>query len=252
MPTAKAAAFVVVVAALCPAAGAEPAADTWEEVARADVVGRPLVVYSRVIKGSDVREVRGLGSFDAPSWVIKNVIDDVVHYKDFMPYTKASEVLSRGDGFIVSYQRISTPIIDDRDYTIKIYDESREDAAGKVIWKNRWSQANKLGPPLVDGAVRIDINEGYWLLEELDGGRRTRATYYIYTNPGGGLPAFIINAANAQALPDLYKAVAKAAADPRYAKTRPTPRTSARGVETPPPTTIAPPVTPPPLIPTVG
>lgn len=246
---------VVVVVACAFSVHAEPPL-AWEEVARADIVGRPLVVYSRVIAGSDVREVRGLGSFDAPSWIVKNVIDDVVHYKDFMPYTKVSDVLSRHDGYMVSYQRISTPIVDDRDYTIKIFDESREDISGKVIWKNRWSEANKLGPALVDGAVRVGINEGYWLLEELDGGQRTKATYYVYTNPGGGLPAFIVNAANAQALPDLYKAVAKASGDPKYAKTRPTPRSSEKIARPPPPTltpTTTPPlVLPPPPLPPVG
>ena len=244
---------VVVVVAFFAAAGLH-AAEPWEEVARAEVLGRPLVVYSRTVKDSDVREVRGVGSFDAPPWIIKNVIDDVVHYKDFMPYTKVSDVLSRHDGYMVSYQRIATPIVDDRDYTIRIFDESTEDAAGKVIWKNRWSEANKLGPPPADGAVRVGINEGYWLLEDLDGGRRTKAMYYIYTNPGGGLPAFIVNAANTQALPDLYKAVAKASADPRYTTTRPIPRTSAKRVAPPVLTAPVQPTvsTPPAPVPTAG
>jgi hypothetical protein len=246
--------WAVVVAACC--ARSVHAEVPWEEVARADIAGRSLVVFSRLVNGSDIREVRGVGSFEAPSWIVKNVIDDVVHYKDFMPYTKVSDVLSRHDGYLVSYQRLQTPIVDDRDYTIKIYDESREALNGSVIWKNRWSEANKLGPPLPDGVVRVGINEGYWLLEDLDGGRRTKATYYVYTNPGGGLPAFIVNAANTQALPDLYKAVAKASGDPKYAKTRPTPRSSEKLPKaTPPtltPTTPTPLVLPPPPLPPVG
>ncbi len=217
-------AAVLVVAAVAGAGQAH--ADEWKEVAKTDVGGRPIVVYARDRAGSDVKEVRGVGSFDAPAWVVKNVIDDVAHYQDFMPYTETSKVVTKGDGFIVSYQRLSVPLADDRDYTIKIFDESKEDAAGKVVWKNRWSEANKLGPAVIDGVVRVPVNEGYWQLEDLDGGKRTKATYYVYTNPGGSMPAFLVNAANEQAIPDLYKAVAKAATDAKYQATKPTPRTS--------------------------
>jgi hypothetical protein len=232
--------IVVAVALLSTAALAD---EPWKESARADVAGRPLVVYSRARAGSDVQEVRGQGSFDAPPWIIKNVIDDVGRYSEFMPYTAKSKVLSKGDGFVVSYQRLAVPLADDRDYTIKIFDESKEDAAGHVVWKNRWTSANKLGPAPIDGVVRVGVNEGYWELRELDGGKHTQASYYVYTNPGGAMPAFLVNAANTQAVPDLFKSVARAAADPRYQKTRPTPRTSAKQPAAPPPTTPTTPTT---------
>ncbi len=246
---------VVVVVALC-AAGA-PAEAAWEEVARADVLGRPLVVYSRQVAGTDVREIRGVGSFAAPPWLMKNVVDDVAHYMDFMPYSKAADVIAHRDGYMLSYQRISTPIINDRDYTVKITDESKEDAAGKVIWKHHFKQANDLGPGPVDGVVRLETLEGWWMFEDLDGGKHTKATYYIYTNPGGGIPAFLANIANAQAVPDLYKAVGKASSFPRYAATRPTLPGAAQvppaapATPTPTPTTPPTPPTPPPT-PTVG
>jgi hypothetical protein len=221
---------VAVVAAALPAV-----ASGWEEVARATVADRPLVVRARARPGSAIKEVEGSGSFDAPPWVIKNVIDDVAHYADFMPYTKQSPVLARGDGFVVSYQRLQVPFIDDRDYVVKIVDESFEDAAGRVVWKNRWSQANHLGPKPVDGVTRIEVVEGWWQLEELDGGARTKATYYVYTSPGGSIPAAFVNLGNERGVPDLFKAVAQAARNPRYRTTRPTPRRSANLPSTPPP-----------------
>lgn len=229
-------ALVVVVVAAVAADGAR-AAD-WAEAARADVFGRPLVVQNRSRGDSDVKEVRGLGSFDAPPWIIKNVVDDVGRYAEFMPYTKVAQVLATGEGFIVSYQRLAVPLASDRDYTIRIFDESIEDTQGRVIWKNRWSQANHLGPKADDDIVRIAVNEGYWQLEDLDGGKRTKVTYYVYTNPGGAVPTFMINAANTQAVPDLFRAVATAAKDPRYQKSKPTPRTRPTpATSTPTPTT---------------
>jgi len=223
---------VFVAAAAAPAVAVD---DGWSEAAKTDVAGRALTVYSRARVGSEVREVMGKGSFEAPPWVIKNVIDDVGRYHEFMPYTAKSTVESTGDGFIVSYQRLAVPLADDRDYTIKIFDESQEDAAGKVVWKNRWTTNGvKGGPAPVDGVVRIAVNEGYWQLEDLDGGKHTKVTYYVYTSPGGAMPAFLVNAANTQAVPDLFKAVAKASSDPRYQKTKPTPRTTEKKAEAAP------------------
>ena len=213
----------------------------WEEAATADIDGHRLIVSSRSKEGSEVKEVRGLGVIDAPAWIVKNVIDDVARYKEFMPYTVESLILSTHDGYVVSYQRLDTPVVDDRDYTIKIFDESREDAEGRVIWKNRWSEANKLGPPVKAGVARVGVNEGYWILEDKDGGARTKVTYYVYTSPGGSIPTFLVNMANTQAVPELYRAVSKASRDPRYTQKKPVPRSSERRPPVPAPTMSAPP-----------
>jgi hypothetical protein len=219
----------------------------WEEAATADIDGHKLVISARSKAGSEVKEVRGVGTIDAPPWVVKNVIDDVARYKAFMPYTVESLILSTHDGYVVSYQRLDTPVVDDRDYTIKIFDESREDADGRIIWKNRWSEANKLGPPVKPGVARVGINEGYWILEDAAGGARTKATYYVYTSPGGSIPTFLVNMANTQAVPELFRAVSKASKDPRYTKTKPVPRSSEKRPPVPAPTLSAP---PPPTTPT--
>jgi hypothetical protein len=230
-------AFILVSLASTPVLAAE---SKWEEAATADIDGHKLIVSARSKEGSEVKEVRGLGVIDAPAWIVKNVIDDVARYKEFMPYTVESQVLSTHDGYIVSYQRLDTPVVDDRDYTIKIFDESREDADGRVIWKNRWSEANKLGPPVKPGVARVGINEGYWILEDKDGGARTKATYYVYTSPGGSIPTFLVNMANTQAVPELFRAVSKASRDPRYTKTKPAPRSSEKRPPVPAPTISAP------------
>lgn len=227
---------------------AHAAEGKWEEAAKVDIDGRTLVVSARARDGSDIKEVRGVGVIDAPAWVLKNVIDDVAHYKDFMPYTKESTIISTHDGYVVSYQRLATPVVDDRDYTIKIFDESREDVNGRIIWKNRWSEANKLGPAVKPGVARVAVNEGYWILEDHDGGARTKATYYVYTSPGGNIPTFVANMANNQAVPELFRAVSKASKNPRFKSTKPTPRSSEKKPPVPLPT-IAPTPTPTPTVP---
>lgn len=197
-----------------PASAAE--GDGWKEASKSD----GLVIYNRSRPGSDLKEVRAVGVIRAPSWVVKNVIDDKGRYKEFMPYTKASDVIKREPGIIVSYQRLDAPIISNRDYTLRIRDESRRLPDGRIVYKSAWSSANHLGPKEIDGVVRVKVNEGHWILED-QGGNVTKATYWLYTDPGGSLPAFVVNSANSTAIPDLFKAVEKAAADPRYQKARP-------------------------------
>jgi hypothetical protein len=50
------------------------------------------------------------------------------------------------------------------------------------------------------------VNEGRWLLEPA-GAAKTRATYCIYTDGGGKLPALLANIANEVAIRKIFTAV---------------------------------------------
>jgi len=63
--------------------------------------------------------------------------------------------------------------------------------------------------PVLKDVVRVRINEGYWLLEPREEGKKTFATYYVYTSPGGALPNFIANKGNTIAVPKVFEAIKK-------------------------------------------
>lgn len=203
----------------------------WTEAAQVD----GITIWNRRHPGSEIAEVRAVGHIDAPAWVVKNVIDDVARYKDFMPYTKSSDVITRGAGYLISYQQIEAPLIANRDYVIRIDEESSTTPSGKAIYNSRWHPAPAgVGPKPVAGVVRILTNEGYWRLVDAHGAQGTLAEYFVHTDPSGSLPAFIINAANHQAIPGLFRAVRSASRDARYRiqkPQRPSPET--RRVEIP-------------------
>lgn len=192
------------------------AADGWEVVSKQG----DLVISARAKPGSEVKEVLAVSTIDAPPWVVKNVIDDVARYTEFMPYTAVSKVWDESPSGKSTYQLLKMPFVSDRDYVLRIRDLSKRMPDGKIVYKNAWSPA-KGGPPPKEGVVRLVVNEGYWQLEEKDGGEKTKATYYVYTDPGGSLPAFAVNAANTQAIPDLFEAVAAQTKDPRYRAKKP-------------------------------
>lgn len=189
----------------------------WEEASRSG----NITIYNRSREGSEIKELRAVGKVKAPPWAVKNVIDDVGNYVKFMPYTKESRLIKKDGDTAITYQRINAPLVDNRDYTLKIQDKSRRSKDGKIIYKSTWSIANGSGPAPVSGVVRLTVNEGYWQLEEADGGEATRITYYVYTDPGGGLPTFVANMANSQGIPDLFKAVEKAAQKDEYRQSQP-------------------------------
>jgi len=68
---------------------------------------------------------------------------------------------------------------------------------------------------LKPGVLRVKRNEGSWLLEPA-GATKTRATYFIYTDSGGKLPAFLANVASEIGIKKVFAAVRKQVKDPKY------------------------------------
>jgi hypothetical protein len=135
-----------------------------------------------------------------------------------MPYTEEAKVLSREreDKVILFYSKISTPLVDRRDYLIRLIDES-DWKDGKGFLKVSWTVVNDKDDlvPVKKDVVRVRVNDGYWLLEPREEGKKTFATYYIYTSPGGSIPNFIANQGNSIAVPKVFDAIRKTVASER-------------------------------------
>ena len=190
----------------------------WEEVQRSGEV----IVYGRIRPGGSIRELRGIGTIDAPNWVVRNVLDDTEHYVDFMPNTLESHILSRDPEHhtLISYAKLSAPLISPRDYALLVHDESRTAADGSVAYKTRWEPAGSKSPAEKPGVTRIKINEGSWLLESIENGQKTRATYQLYSD-GGGIPAILLNQVSKRRVGEVFEAVGKRARQPQYRKSKP-------------------------------
>lgn len=175
-----------------------------------------ITIYSRLRAGSALKEFKAIGEINAPSNAVHAVIDDFENYPRFMPYTVECRVIKREGDSIVGYQRLSPKICEDRDYTLRVWKKSWPAADG-VIYLDRWVPANELGPPEKKGVVRVKQCDGGWLLEP-DGATKTRATYSVYTDTRGAIPAFIVNHASQIGIGRLFEAVRKQVKNPKYAK----------------------------------
>jgi hypothetical protein len=176
--------------------------------------GAGVSLYSRVRGGSALKEFKAVGEIDAPTRAVHNVIDDFEAYPSFMPYTAECHLIKREDDSILTYQRLSPKVVSDRDYTLRIRKKAWPSQDG-LVYLNQWEPANEFGPAEKPGVLRVKLNEGSWLLEPA-GASKTRATYSIYTDSGGAIPAFIANAASEVGIRKLFAAVRKQVKHPKY------------------------------------
>jgi hypothetical protein len=189
-------------------------ATEWKEEANSP----GLIIYSRTRAGSTLKEFKSVGKIDAPSSVVFAVLHDVEAYPSFMPFTLECRVLKQVGDCTIAYQRLELPMVSDRDYTLRS-EYSETAARDGLIYHIRWEPANDLGPAEKPGVQRVKVCEGEWLIEP-DGQGSTRATYLIYTDGGGVIPAFIANRGSCMAIGKLFTAVRKEVLEPKYAVPR--------------------------------
>jgi ribosome-associated toxin RatA of RatAB toxin-antitoxin module len=191
---------------------AEPEATPgeWKLVSSSDNVS----LYRRSRPGPGHYESKAIGEIAAPTTVVHAVIDDAASYPRFMPYTVECRVLKREGESVLTYQRISAPLVSDRDYTLRVRTTSKK-VEGGTSYLSRWETENALGPAERPGIVRVKLCEGGWLLEPL-GPNATRATYSVYTDSGGAIPGFIKNTGSQIAIRKIFAALRQQVQDPKY------------------------------------
>jgi hypothetical protein len=202
----KAIIILFAVVLLCVLPSARAADDSgWELKAE----GKGVRVYSRPRSDTDIQELKATGTIDSPPPAVFKVLSDYARYKEIMPYMEESKIIATEDGGRVAhaYFVINAPLVSRRDYTLRLVDESQwQDGAGFL--KTRWTVSDK-GPALNPDLVRVTVDDGSWLLEPAENGAKTKATYLLFTDPGGSLPTWVSNKANSSTIPDVFEALRK-------------------------------------------
>lgn len=138
-----------------------------------------------------VVELKILGLINALSKETLKVATDFEHMTEFAPHVTKCRIVARESAKVYYiYQYLSTPIVADRDYTIRI-EESFDVGTGAILIK--WNTANHKGHAPIKGVVRVPVADGGWIFAPVDRGKHTLATYYLYTDPGGAIPAWLTN-----------------------------------------------------------
>jgi len=96
-----------------------------------------------------------------------------------------SRILQRRPKTLVVYQRLDMPVIDDRDYTLKV----RWGREGEDLWVT--FRALGRGPATRKGVVRVTRHGGSWQLRPVDGGRATFARYQMLMDLASWVPMWM-------------------------------------------------------------
>lgn len=124
-------------------------------------------------------------NFSAPPDQVRRALLDYKTHQNWQTRLKENKIISRTDDSLFVYQRLDLPVIDDRDYTLKI----TWGADGSILWM-RFAVANERGPKPVADVIRVTAHEGAWRLEP-DGTQGTRAVYRFHFDVGGSVPAWL-------------------------------------------------------------
>ena len=182
----------------------------WKQTASHNEV----VIYSRLHPGSRLKEFKAVGDIAASPARVHQVIDDVDAYPAFMPYVSECRVIKRDGDSLITYQRVSPKICSDRDYALRITEKTSPGPAG-LSFLNQWTVANEFAPPKKNGVIRISLCQGAWWLEPAVG-NTTHATYSIYTDTGGLIPAFLANHFSQGAIERIFGAIRQRVRDAKY------------------------------------
>jgi polyketide cyclase/dehydrase/lipid transport protein len=175
------------------------------------------VVTTAPVAGTSIRVVRASADVAAAPETVLAVIDDVASYRSTMPYVAESRVVERTPTSVVSYQRLRFPVpmLDDRDYVIRITAHLEAGTGDAVVHRRIWRLEPTADVPERPGVVRVRVNEGSWIVTAKRADL-SHVSYCLYTDPGGGVWKWVANQANVQAIPRLFQALREAVKLPRY------------------------------------
>jgi ribosome-associated toxin RatA of RatAB toxin-antitoxin module len=178
-------------------------AQEWETI-----LNGPVVIKARTKPNSPVREIWAEADLNASVQDLEEAILDAEAYPRFMPFVKESRYVGKreGDSFLV-YTHLALPIIQGRDYVLKVLVEKKNDADG--TFENRWFAVSDV-VPVNRNLVRLKYNEGSWSVKPKGEGR-SHVVYKFAVDPGGWVPGFVADMGNKTGVVDTLRALEKEA-----------------------------------------
>ncbi len=196
---------------------AEPAEVVTLSAAERRRLGRgEVVVRLAPADREGLREGTALAVLDTPPERVFRALVDFDHYAEWTPFVVQSSGRPLGPGVVENAQRLDLPApVADRHYRLLVHAAVERRDAGER-WTVRWEQ--------VPGSGNVRAQRGTWTLTRLAGGR-TLASCRAYVDPGGAIPAWLVNRTLARALPWVVDGLRQQAHrwryDPRYKPSAP-------------------------------
>jgi hypothetical protein len=177
---------------------------------RGDGVTDGVQVERRDVKGSHFDELR----LSLLSNVSVERLCDAIYPKALPAHLerhfKKQELLRETPTDRVTYEQISVPVFSDRDYVVHTRLEIPGSTGRCAV--SFFTEEDPAHPP-VDGFVRIPVIRGHWDVFPVEGGK-VSVQYRIFSEPGGGVPAFLSRGSQKSTAIDFMKLILARASTP--------------------------------------
>lgn len=149
-----------------------------------------IAVYTRKLNNEKYKEIRVVCEFRASTNDLAEVLQDVDHHKDWVYKTIKSYLISRKNrDTLFYYSEISLPWpASNRDATVQL--AFAHDAVNNNLAISVRSLPDLL--PRKPGLIRVPYSLGLYQVSGLPG-NRIKIDYTLRVNPGGSLPAWLVN-----------------------------------------------------------
>ncbi|MBN2158578.1 MAG: hypothetical protein JW807_04215 [Spirochaetes bacterium] len=146
-----------------------------------------IKVFVRNVEGIEFKEFLGVMTIDVPIEAVDRLMKNVPNQVNWMCDMIESKVIKDDPVNPIQYNVITAPLVSNRDVIIQTRVVR---SPGKIV---RYFHGIKLDSiPERKGIVRMPKMVGMWIFEAL-GKNRTRVTYQNLADPGGKLPAGLVN-----------------------------------------------------------
>lgn len=146
-----------------------------------------IVVETRPVDGSALVELRLTAETTKTAGSLCDAAFGDGAFDPEEPDLKARTIVTQGPDERVTYEQINPPLVANRDYAVRARRLRADDGSCRMTFE----AANELAPAKPEGWVRITKLRGEWRFEPTAAGK-TRVTYVIFSDPGGSLPAFLV------------------------------------------------------------
>jgi hypothetical protein len=162
------------------------AQDAWNLKKDAD----GIAVYTRKLNNEKYIEIKVATEFNSTAAKLTQILQDVTHQANWAYNTKKAFLLSRKNkDTLTYYSEVSLPWpVSNRDLVIQLC--MSHDISDHVMLIQAHSVGNIY--PVQPNLVRVPYSLGSWTVTTLNP-NRIKIEYLLSVNPGGALPAWLVN-----------------------------------------------------------
>ncbi|HEX5668442.1 MAG TPA: START domain-containing protein [Chitinophagaceae bacterium] len=159
---------------------------TWKLISEKD----GIYVYTQNLEDSKFKAVRAVCTVDCGVAKLAYVLMDVSNTRDWVYATKVCTLLKKmSPTDIYYYPEVELPWpVSNRDFIIRItLTQDQKTKVARIVAENHPQYV-----PEKKNVIRIPKSAGNWILTPLGDGR-TKVEYVIHVDPGGSVPAWLVN-----------------------------------------------------------